>query len=95
MRTPQKGTLWGELSRYSGKEMEVLVKMRGHEKNCRRFDNTPRTRKTPSDRTLKLAPRSVEALLLRIPCAMQTYRDFGSEPGLCADFKAKLRFVCP
>src|ERR1700686_1458833 len=45
MRTPHKGTLWEELSRYFGKEMEVLVKMREQLTNCQRFDNTPGTRK--------------------------------------------------
>lgn len=31
MRTPLNETLWGELSRYFGKETEVLVKIRENE----------------------------------------------------------------
>ena len=45
MRTPHKGTLWGELSRYSGKGMGGAGEMREQETSYRRFDKTRETRK--------------------------------------------------
>jgi len=45
MRTPHKGTLWGELSRYFGKEMGGAGEMREYGTNCQRFDNRLGTRK--------------------------------------------------
>jgi len=45
MRTPHKGTLWGELSRYFGKEMGGAGEKREYRTNCQRFDNRLGTRK--------------------------------------------------
>jgi hypothetical protein len=45
MRIPHKGTLWVELSRHFGKEMEGAVKLRAQETKSRRFYNSPGPRK--------------------------------------------------
>jgi hypothetical protein len=45
MRTPHKGTLWGELSRYFGEEIGVAGENAGTGAKLPQFDNTPGTRK--------------------------------------------------
>jgi hypothetical protein len=51
-----------------------------------------------SEGSVPFPPARVSLLFLYILSGqgqLHAYQDFESEPGLYADFKAKLRFVCP